>query len=116
MLATLTRIVVEALQADDPPAALASALERAELDPTERAALAAIDLDGLVLAGRLVKKLRFERLLQGDPTLRAEFHADPVGFLPRFRRWDQERPAWTPWPAEEAREFRSPGSGRPGVC
>lgn len=106
MLATLTRIVVEALQADDPPAALAASLESVELEPAERAALAAIDPDGLVLAGRLVKKLRFERLLQGDPTLRAEFRADPATFMARFRRWDRERPAWTPWPAEEAREFR----------
>jgi hypothetical protein len=109
VLARLTALLVDALLAPDPPAALAAALARegAALDPAERAALAQVEPDGLRLCARLVEKLRLERLLAGDARLRADFRTDPAGFSARFRRYAAEVPPATPWPAEEVAAFRA---------
>lgn len=111
-LARLTARVLEALGSADPAAALERGREAAGLGPGARAALAQADPDGLRLAGLLVKKLRLERLLAGDPALRQAFRADPPGFTARVRRYDAAVPPTTTWPAEEAAAFRAFEAGR----
>jgi hypothetical protein len=108
VLGEVSRLVVEALQASDPAATLRAGLaSSASLSPEERAALAGVDPDALLLTRLLVAKLRFERLLQGDPSLRPAFEADPAAFTERFRAYDRAVPPATCWPADEAAAFRS---------
>lgn len=104
----LNAAVVRALHARDP----ATALDVAGLTPAARAAVGHADPDGLRVAGLLVKKLRFERLLLGAPALRADFERDPAGFVERFRRHDAAVPA-AAWPADEVERFRAFEAGGP---
>ena len=92
MLAGIQKDLVEALLSDDPAASAAGL---------------GVDPDGLVLGALLVRKLRLERLLRGDPRLREAFELDPEGFAGRFRRYHRAvRPEFF-FPAEEAAAFRT---------
>lgn len=85
-----------------------------DLDAAERTMLASLDADGLRLTSLLVHKLRFERLLRGDPRARAQFSADPAGFTGRFDRFVVQVPPTAVFPAEEAALFQA-SSCRPGA-
>lgn len=107
MLVTLQRLLIAACLSEDPPAALREALRdpRNDLTDAERAALARVGDDGLRLSSLLIKKLRFERLLAGDPGLIAEFEQDPAAFTARFRRYIREVPPTAVFPEEEAERY-----------
>jgi hypothetical protein len=94
MLGVLEEIVVRALHAPDPPAALREEAARraGELTERERAMLAAVDPDGFRLTALIVKKLRFQRILRGDVGRQAEFDADPEGFSRRFSDYLRQVP------------------------
>jgi len=95
------RRLARALRARDPVAALHD-------EPT----LAAIDPDGLRLAALFVARLRFERLLHGDPIAAAHFERDPADFTARLRRYHAEIPPTAAFPQDEAALYRSwPGRG-----
>lgn len=106
-LAHLQQRLVAALSAQDPIAALAAAREDGTLTSTEREHLAGVDPDGLLLTALLVKKLRFESLLRGDPDLRHRFDRDPDGFASAFEDYVGARPRRAVFPSEEAARFRS---------
>ncbi|MBK8101546.1 MAG: hypothetical protein IPK26_31075 [Planctomycetes bacterium] len=114
MLAELQRLLLLACGQPEPTIWLRARLHAAgpELTAAERAMLANLDADGLRLTALLVHKLRFERLLRGDPALRTLFAADPVGFTRRFDRYVATTAATAVFPAEEASLFagRSPAS------
>ena len=107
MLSEVERVLLEAVHAEDPPSRLGDLVAEAgdRLTEDERAYLLAADADGLRLTGLLVVKLRFERVLRGDPALRREFDADPRALLERFRRYVREVPAAAVFPEDESRAF-----------
>ena len=98
------RVLLGALRAADPPRAVEEALAQAA-DPELSAAFASLDPLGLRLTSLIVKRLRFERILQGSGRFRAEFASDPATFTERFRAYDAAGPSATPWPGEEAAAF-----------
>jgi hypothetical protein len=55
--------------------------------------LSDVDRAGLRVAALLVARLRFDRLLQSQPTQRARYIADPEGWTARFRQWHADTPA-----------------------
>jgi uncharacterized protein (UPF0276 family) len=100
------RHLLEVLRQDDPPAALAARLVDEE-EPEVRVALERLDPDALRLCALTVQRLRFERVLRGDPRLRGEFAEDPEGFAARFQRYASANPPTTPWPSQEAAAFHA---------
>ena len=54
----------------------------------------------------LVQKLRFERILRGDPELRRAFDDDPESFARQLQRYLRAVPARALFPTEEAHAFR----------
>ncbi len=103
MLAALQQVLVDCCVADDPVATLGRLRqEHPELSPW----LEHVDPDGLLLTSLLVKKLRFERILRGDPNLAARFQKDPQAFTLAFRNYLNAVPPTSVFPAEEARAFR----------
>jgi hypothetical protein len=103
VLAQLQKVLVDCCLADDPAATFAQLRqEHPELEPW----LAHVDPDGLQLTSLLVKKLRFERILRGDPSLGLRFQKDPQAFTVAFRNYLNAVPATCVFPAEEARAFR----------
>ena len=108
MLRSVQKIVLHALLADDPPAALRRAIEQSpELTPAERDQLARLNPDGLRIGGLLLKKLRFERLTHGDADLDKLFDDDPEAFMRLFRAYDGATAPAAYFPDEEARQFRA---------
>lgn len=98
-------LLLDAVLADDPAAALEAGLRGAS--PDLRAAYEALDEDGLRVTRLIVKRLRFERIVAGDAELRRAFADDPAAFTERFRAYDAAAPSSTPWPQAEARAFRA---------
>lgn len=115
MLSEVERVLVEALHAEDPPARLRGLVEGAggRLAADERAWLlaAVADDDGLRMAGLLVVKLRFDRVLRGDPSLRRAFEEDAAAFVERFRRYCRDVPPAYVFPQDEARAFAAWSAG-----
>ena len=109
MLDAVNEVLVAALSSLDPLKELAAAVERAgpRLDAGERAALLAVDPDGFVLTGLLVKKLRFERVVLGDRALAAAFEADPARFTADWKRYHEAVPPRFFSPEDEARAFHA---------
>jgi hypothetical protein len=103
LLAELQEVLVSCCTARDPAAALAAA--RVAHPGLERW-LATIDPDGLRLTAMLIQKLRFERIVRGDPELAARFEADPPGFTSVFREYLVAQPPTCVFPEEEADRFR----------
>ena len=71
-----------------------------------RSVLETIDPDGLRLTALLIRKLRFERIVRGDPDLAAWFEDDPPGFTRVFRDYLASQPPDRVFPEEEAERFR----------
>ena len=108
MLRSVQTIILHALLAEDPPAALRSAIEQAnDLTPVERDQLQQLNGDGLRISGLLLKKLRFERLTRGDADLDKLFGDDPDAFMRLFRAYDGATTPAAYFPDEEARQFRT---------
>lgn len=99
----LQRVFLSLLLAPDPGAALTE--RQAEASPLEAATLGRLDPEGLLLTSLIVKRLRFERVLQGEGACRREFQRDPEGFMERFRSYDAAGPSRSPWPSLEAAAF-----------
>ena len=112
MLIDLERALIRVLSDDRPLEALAreradGSGEAAGLSSEERALLERVDPDGLVLTSLLVRKLRFERLMNGDAGAARWFHEDSKGFTEAFRAYNADvPPAWF-FPSEEAHAFRA---------
>jgi hypothetical protein len=107
VIAYVQGIIFESLLAADPWESLQRAIAAAEtLTEEDRAALARVERDGFVLTSLLVKKLRFERAIRGDPELYEEFERDPEKFTACFRRYLARVRPLAFFPEEEARAFR----------
>lgn len=103
----LERFLLEALRAQDPGEALASA-RRGEGPPLSqelRSALAHVDPDGFRIAALLVTKLRFERLLRASSAAERLFDENPGEFARLFKRYAHEVPSSAVFPSEEATLF-----------
>ena len=104
-LARLQELLVRASCAEDPAASLARARDDRALTESERSWLEGVDLDGVRLTGLLVKKLRFESILRGDPELRRRFERDAAAFVHSFEAYLRAEPRRAVFPAEEAARF-----------
>ena len=98
----------------DPPDEAPPIDPSSDLTPAERAlnrAMAALTRTpsadaGDQVAHRLIVKLRFSRLLRGDPSAEAWFDEDPEAFVAAFRDFHAQTPCEeTPW--DEARAWRA---------
>lgn len=107
MLSRIQELLVTALRESDPRAFLQAHVPgAADLTEEERQWLLAIDEDGLRLTRMLIRKLRLQRIVRGDPEASAYMARDPAGFAACFARYDQEV-AWRyVFPREEALAFR----------
>jgi hypothetical protein len=101
------QLLAAALRAPDPARAVQQAADDETLPSALRAALRAADPDGVRLAALLIARLRFERLLQGDPDAAAWFEADPGAFTAAFRRYHEAVAPTAFFPADEAALFRT---------
>lgn len=114
MLSEVQRILIQAAAARHPARALdellAAALPEA-LTEAERTMLRGVDADGLALSGRIVRELRLERIVRGDPETGSAFEADPSGHSRRFAAWCDTRPEGHVFPADEARQWRTDFAG-----
>jgi len=114
-LARLERILADAFQSPDPRAAITAAAEDATLPAALRAHLSAASLDGVRVAGLLIAKLRFERLMHGSREAGEWFQRDPAAFAAAFRRYHAEVAPTAEGPLQEgaafARWFREADSG-----
>jgi len=107
-LADLERVLVRALSDDHPLEALARERESTTgLSSEDHALLDRIDRDGFVLTGLLVRKLRFERLMNGDAGAARWFHEDAKGFTEAFRAYNAAVPPRFFFPSDEAHAFRA---------
>jgi len=102
MLIDLQRALQQALASESP----VETLRAAALGPEDRALADGIPADNLILAGLLVRKLRFERLCQGDERIEAWFDRDPAGFTEVFNAYHRAVPPREFFPQPEARAFR----------
>lgn len=107
MLSRLQELLLLALREPDPRAYLQTvAASDAGLSDSERACLLAIEDDGLRLTRMLIRKLRMQRIVRGDPDAAALLAEDPERFAACFARYDQEQPWTHVFPRDEARAFR----------
>jgi hypothetical protein len=104
-LAIVEEILARALLAEDPESELRSAIDDPATAPAVLDALRAIDADGLRIAGLLVAKLRFERIMNGSGSAAAWFESDPRAFTEAFRRYHRAVPPTNVFPSFEARRF-----------
>lgn len=113
MIADLQRMLLEALRQPDPQAWLRAQVAGPDrrLSAAERAMLAALPDDGLALTRQLIRKLRLQRLLHGDPEAVLQCNADPAALASAFAAYDAEVPPREVFPADEARAFRERGRG-----
>lgn len=81
------------------------AWERAVLDSLDGTPRVDLDPDGLRLTGRIVQKLRFQRLCT-DPELARWFESDPQAFVEAFRAYHRAVPPRFVWAADEVAAFR----------
>ena len=118
MLSCVQELLVIACAQRDPHGFLQREVERTDLPLTaaERAALRAVDADGLRITRLLVQKLRLQRLLAADAGASGRMAQDPAAFLAVFAAYAAAVPATAVFPSEEAAAFRAfeLGSARPG--
>ena len=69
-----------------------------------------LDTDALRITGRIVQKLRFERLCT-DPELARWFATDPRGFVQAFKAYHRAVPPRFVWATDEVAAFRQTLSG-----
>jgi hypothetical protein len=98
-------LLSRALLADDPGRELRAAIADPSTPAGVRAQLEAIDEDGLRIAGLLVTKLRFERLMNGSQRAALWFETDPRGFTDAFRAYHAAVAPTEMFPSFEARHF-----------
>jgi hypothetical protein len=60
----------------------------------------------------VLKKLRFERLTEGDRSAAEQFDRDPAAFLALYRAYTAATPPAPYFPDAEARQFRRWRAGR----
>jgi hypothetical protein len=107
MLKAVQRVLLRALLSEDPAAELRLQLREAtDLTPGERESLGRIDGDGLRLTQLLVKKLRFERLMEAVPELADLFTRDPQEFVRQFDAFTSAVPPEGYLPDQEAELYR----------
>lgn len=113
MLSELQRLLVQALRAPDPAAALLAALAApgSGLTAEEQTLLRSAAGDGLRLTRVLVRKLRLQRLLAGDAAAARACRDEPAVFARRFAAYDAAVPPTALFPSEEAALWR----GFPGA-
>ena len=99
------RLLAGLLRAPDPAAALSAAIDDPSTSPELKAALQAVEPDGLRMTALLVARLRFERLMQGSRQAGDWFLRDPQTFTQAFRRYHVEVPPTAFFPASEASLF-----------
>jgi hypothetical protein len=108
MLLDLQRLLVAALRTPDPAGFLR---ERAEREPglraDERRALLAAGEDGLRMSRVMIRKLRLQRILRGDPDAAAAMARDPEAFAARFAAYDRDVAPTAVTPPDEAAQFRA---------
>ena len=97
-------LLVELLRAPDPRLALDARLAGPDGDDPM---LRAIDRDGLRVAGLIVARLRFDRLLAADREADRWFDEDGAAFTAAFRAYHTEVPATAFHPLEEAASWRA---------
>ncbi|MDX2020044.1 MAG: hypothetical protein SF187_07365 [Deltaproteobacteria bacterium] len=107
MMDDYENILVHVLRARDPQGALASAIKALDDQHPLRAALAAINTDGLRMSALLVARLRFERLLRGSKEYRADWQLDPNSAAARFSAYHEASPLLAFSPKEEAKLFHA---------
>lgn len=100
-------VLANALTSADPWRAFVVAREDAALAPNVRAQLAHVDEDGLRIAGLLVAKLRFERIMNGSRIGAEWFERDPAAFTEAFRRYHTSVPPQELMPGLEGRRFET---------
>lgn len=107
MLAAVQRVLLIALQSDDPAGELERRLaDASDLTAQERERLRAIDGDGLRVTALLVRKLRFERLTSGAPELLELFEQRPEAFVSLFAAYTSAVPPRAYFPDQEGDLFR----------
>jgi len=105
MLKDLQRVLARALASNDPVEALRR--ESASLAGADRAATESIDPEQFLLAGLLIRKLRFERICRGDAGVEEWFARDPAGCSKAFQAYNAEVPPVEFFPPPEAQAFRA---------
>ncbi|HEX5051707.1 MAG TPA: hypothetical protein VFZ65_08050 [Planctomycetota bacterium] len=113
MLADVQRLLVAAVLQPDPRAFLQAQLDRAEcgLSAEERRQLAAVGDDGLRLTRLVVRKLRLDRLLRGEPELAALCREQPQVLASGFAAYDAAVPPRAVFASEEAAQFARHAAG-----
>jgi hypothetical protein len=104
------RSLVRLLRARDPRTELAAL--RAEQGP--HPALDALDPDGVRVAGLLVSRLRFDRILAGDADANRWQAEDPASFARAFREYHAEVPALAFTGEDEGEAWRAWLRANPG--
>jgi hypothetical protein len=99
------QLLAKALMSRDAGEALQKAARDRRTPPALRRALKNVDADGARLAGLLIVRLRFERLMNGSDAASQAFESDPKGFAKAFERYHREVPPTEHFPAGEARLF-----------
>jgi hypothetical protein len=104
-------IAAAAFRSADPRAAFAAAARDETLSPELRAGFAAASGDGVRIAGLLVAKLRFERLMHGSRAAGEWFERDPAAFARAFRRYHAEVAQTAEGPLQEGAAFERWSTG-----
>lgn len=100
------QLLAAALRDPDPVQALARLAEDPSISLELRAAVRHADPDGVRLSAMFIARLRFERLLQGDPAAAHDFDADPEAFTALFHRYHTAVPPTAFFPQDEAALFK----------
>ncbi len=100
-------ILSKALLAADPWTELRTAIEDPATPASVSAALANVGEDGLRIAGLLVAKLRFERIVNGSRRAAEWFEDDAARFTEAFRRYHAAVSPTEIFPSSEARCFEA---------
>lgn len=107
MLADLQRLLVHALREPDPRGWLDAQLRRTDhgLTVAEHAWLRNLPEDGLRMTRVLTRKLRLQRLLEGDPQMARLCREQPAEFARRFAAYEAAVPATAVSSAAEAAHY-----------
>ena len=106
MLHELQRAVADILHNTDPLSALDEVLTRKNWSDEERRWLEQLNREGVILASLCIRKLRFERLTEGEPELGALFDQQPEQFMSMYAAFTEAVPPVSYFPVQEAEWFR----------
>lgn len=104
-LETVLQLIGDALLHNSPRERLATSRDSITLSSHNRAVINDLHIDGFVLSGLIVSKLRFERVVRGKPENYDLFLSDEETFTQVFKAYNE---AVTPdcyFPIEEAHKF-----------